>query len=183
MLAPVAVKTSGSRGIHLVLPLPRKTTFETSGQLAVLLSRAIVTLCPERASVERTIKARPAGTTYVDAMQNARGKSMAGPYSVRATEGATVSAPIRERELTARLRVGAFTMRTAAARVSRVGDPWGDALAEPPTAEVVREALRSLELVLDEEQPHVKPQVAARRRSAGGGGAGTAGGRRTVRHG
>lgn len=180
---PVAVKTSGSRGIHLVIPLPPKTTFDTSGQLAILLARAIVALRPGQATVERMIKARPAGTIYVDAMQNARGKSMAGPYSVRAKEGATVSAPIHERELTARLRVEAFTMKSTAARVSRVGDPWGDALANPPTAQVVRDAISSLEQVLDGEQPNVKPPVAAKRRGAGGDGAGTAGGRRAARRG
>lgn len=178
---PVAVKTSGSRGIHLVVPLPPRTSYDTSLQLGMLLARAVVAFRPEQATIQRTIKARPAGTIYVDAMQNARGKSMAGPYSVRAKAGATVSAPLRERELTARLRLDAFTTRTMAARVSRLGDLWGDALAAAPTARVVKDAMQALEQVLEGARPNVKPRVAAKRKSAGGDGAGTAGGRRPAR--
>ena len=60
------------------------------------------------------IKARPKGSIYVDALQNARGKSMAAPYSVRAKPAASVSAPLRERELTGRLRIETFTVKTHA---------------------------------------------------------------------
>ena len=107
-----AVKTSGASGIHLVIPLPSQVSFEKSARLALQISRVAVQQQPTRATMERSIKARPTGTIYVDALQNARGKSMAGAYSVRARAEATVSAPIRERELSARLRTASFTVST-----------------------------------------------------------------------
>jgi bifunctional non-homologous end joining protein LigD len=145
---PAAVKTSGSSGIHIVIPLPSGTTYETSATLAMLIARAVVAHRPERATVERSVRARPAGTIYVDSMQNARGKSMACAYSVRAKEGATVSAPLRERELTARLRTSSFTVKTLPARAARIGDVWGEALAKKPTKRVVTRAMKGLEQVL-----------------------------------
>ena len=141
----MALKTSGSSGIHLVIPLPPRTPYDVSAQLAVLIARATTAHRPDLATVERSIRARPAGTIYVDALQNARGKSMACAYSVRATGDATVSAPVRERELTSKLRTSAFTVRTVPARVSRAGDLWGAALRDRPTAKSLRTAITALE--------------------------------------
>ena len=72
----VALKTSGASGIHIVLPLPPRTSYETSAALALGLAGAVVAAVPEYATLERGIKARPKGSIYVDALQNARGKSM-----------------------------------------------------------------------------------------------------------
>jgi bifunctional non-homologous end joining protein LigD len=140
-----AVKTSGSTGIHVVLALPPRISYDTSARLAMLVAEAVVVLRPERATVERSISARPAGSIYVDAMQNARGKSMASAYSARARPTATVSAPLHERELTARLRASAFTVRTMPARIARVGDIWGDSLGARPTARTLTGAMKALE--------------------------------------
>ncbi|MEO8622433.1 MAG: hypothetical protein ABI625_15280 [bacterium] len=148
---PAAVKTSGSSGIHIVIPLPPGTTYETSATLAMLIARVVVAHRPERATVERSVRARPAGTIYVDPMQNARGKSMACAYSVRAKEEATVSAPLRERELTARLRTSSFTVKTLPTRVARIGDVWGEALAKKPSTRALTRAMRRLEQVLASE--------------------------------
>jgi bifunctional non-homologous end joining protein LigD len=178
---PMALKTSGSSGIHLVIPLPPRTSYDVSAQLALLIARASVAHRPELATVERSIRARPAGTIYVDPMQNARGKSMACAYSVRAREDATVSAPLRERELTAKLRTNAFTIGTMPARVARTGDLWGDALSERPSAKSIRNAMTALEQVL-EEAPATKPRRNAKRSDAGGEGARTSTGRRRKQH-
>ena len=139
------VKTSGASGIHVVLPLPPRTSFETSADLAMGLAEAVVAANPERATVERSIRERPKRSIYVDALQNARGKSMAAPYSVRARAGASVSAPLRRRELTSRLRIDAFTVGTMPARLTRAGDLWGDAIATRPTARVVARAMATLQ--------------------------------------
>ncbi len=173
---PVAVKTSGSSGIHLVLPLPAHTTYDQSSQLAMLIARAVTAHRPKRATVERTIRARPEGTIYVDAMQNARGKSMACAYSVRPRPGATVSAPLTERELTSRLRTAAFTIESMPKRVARLGDPWSEHLAERPAAKTVRAAMLALEHMLDgrAEAPTRTPRSTAQRSRAGGSGARTA---------
>lgn len=164
---PAAVKTSGSSGIHLVIPLPPKTTYDTSARLAMLIARVIAAHRPQRATVERSLRARPAGTIYVDAMQNARGKSMACAYSVRAKEGATVSAPLREQELTAQLRTAAFSVKTMSARVARAGDIWGAALAVKTTEHGLTNAMKMLEQALSAvpstEEP-LRPELQSRRR-------------------
>ena len=177
---PIAVKTSGSSGMHLVIPLPPRTSYDTSAQLALLVARAVVAHRPERATVQRSIRARPKGTIYVDALQNARGKSMACAYSVRAREDGTVSAPLRERELTSRLRTSAFTIRTVPARVAKVGDVFGEALANRPTARTIKDAMRALEQVLEERPEAAEPQRKVKRSRAGGEGARTAGGRSRI---
>jgi bifunctional non-homologous end joining protein LigD len=173
----VAVKTSGASGIHLVLPLPPRTSYDTSAELAMRLAAAVVAAHPERATLERSVGARPPGTIYVDALQNARGKSMAAPYSVRARATASVSAPVRVKELTSRLRIDAFTVRTMRARLTRVGDVWGEAIAVRPDARALARAMAALQ-----EAPAASPPAGGRRRSrAGGGDAGSGAGRRARR--
>jgi bifunctional non-homologous end joining protein LigD len=157
----MAVKMSGASGIHLVMSLPPRTSYDTSAELAMRIARVITATKPDRATVERSIKARPAGTIYVDAMQNARGKSMAAAYSIRAKPAATVSAPLRNSELTGRLKTEAFTTRTVPARVRRLGDLWGNALAKRPTARVITRALAVLQQMLADETEAAGP---ARRR-------------------
>jgi bifunctional non-homologous end joining protein LigD len=141
----VALKTSGASGIHIVLPLPPRTTYETSAALALSLAQAVVAAHPDVATVERSVKARPKGSIYVDALQNARGKSMAAPYSVRARTAASVSAPLRTQELTSRLRIDAFTVATMPTRLKRTGDLWGEAIGTRPTARALARAMAALE--------------------------------------
>jgi bifunctional non-homologous end joining protein LigD len=179
-----AVKTSGSTGMHVVLPLPPRTSYDTSVQLASLIARMAVRLRPEVATVERSIHGRPAGSIYVDAMQNARGKSAASAYSVRARAGATVSAPVAPSELTGRLRMSAFTTRTMPARIARVGDIWGRALAARPTSRTVARAMEMLEDALDAPAKDAEAPRARKRGKAGGrdAGAGAAQRRRGRAH-
>jgi bifunctional non-homologous end joining protein LigD len=171
---PIAVKTSGSEGIHLVIPLPARTSFETSARLAKRIAEVAVMHAPDRATVQRSLRSRPKGTIYVDAMQNARGKSMACAYSVRPNEDAAVSAPLRVRELTARLRTTAFTVRTMPARVSRLGDLWGEELATRATARAVSRAISALEKSMEDASPAIQPRRKGVRGRAGGEGAGGA---------
>ena len=171
----VALKTSGASGIHIVLPLPPRTTYETSAALALQLAEAVVAANPEAATVERGVKARPKKSIYVDALQNARGKSMAAPYSVRARPAASVSAPLRLRDLTSRLRIDAFTVGTMPARMKRVGDLWGDAIATRPTARTLARALATLQRASSAAPPR---RGSSGRRRAGGKDAGPAPGRR-----
>ncbi|HEX9483555.1 MAG TPA: hypothetical protein VF929_03205, partial [Gemmatimonadaceae bacterium] len=165
---PVAIKTSGARGIHVAIPLPPRTSYDMSATLAALMARAIAGQHPETATVERSIRARPNGTIYVDAMQNARGKSAASVYSVRPRRLASVSTPVLPRELTARLRIEAYTVRTVAARVMQMGDVWGEALAHCPSMSAVERAIKALEHVLDGAPAVAKAPRASRRITAGG---------------
>jgi bifunctional non-homologous end joining protein LigD len=150
---PVALKTSGSRGIHLVFPLPARTSYDTSAQLAMLVARAAAAARPDLATVERSLSARPERSIYVDAMQNAQGKSMAGAYSIRAKPIAPVSAPLRPRELTPRLRLASFTVASMPARTDQIGDIWREALTERPTAGALARAMQVLETTLTAEPP------------------------------
>ena len=176
-----AAKTSGSTGMHLMLPLPPRTSYETSVRLASRIAELTVRLRPTIATVERSIHGRPAGSIYVDAMQNARGKSAASAYSVRARAGATISAPVEPSELTGRLRMSAFTTRTMPARIARVGDIWGRALAARPTARALTRALQMLEDALDAPAKDAGAPRARKRGSAGGRDAGAGAARRQGR--
>jgi bifunctional non-homologous end joining protein LigD len=164
----VAAKTSGSSGLHLVIALPPRTSYETSAELGMGIARVVAAARPGDATVERSIGARPPGTVYVDAMQNARGKSAASAYSVRAKPGATVSAPLAAGELTGRLRMGAFTVKTMPARVARVGDLYGEALTgRPTTARALTRALQVLSTML----AAMRPRRGRLRSERGGAGA------------
>ena len=174
----VALKTSGASGIHVVLPLPPRTSYETSAALALRLAEAVVAANPERATLERGVKARPKGSIYVDAQQNARGKSMAAPYSVRAKPAATVSAPLRARELTGRLRIGTFTVKSMPARLARTGDLWGDAIATRPSARTLTRAMATLQDASAAAPPR---REGTRRSRVGGAHAGPASRRRARR--
>ena len=90
--------------------------------------------------MERSIGARPPGTIYVDAMQNARGKSAASAYSVRAKPGAMVSTPLQWKELNGSLDPRELTIATVPARIVKLGDIWGSALKTRNTGAALRAA-------------------------------------------
>jgi bifunctional non-homologous end joining protein LigD len=150
---PVALKTSGSRGIHLVFPMPLRTSYADSAQFAMLMARAAAAARPDLATVERSLSARPDKSIYVDPLQNAQGKSMAGAYSLRAKPGAPVSAPLRPRELTPKLRLASFTAASMAARSERIGDIWRETLTERPAAGALARAMQVLEASLAAKSP------------------------------
>ena len=138
---PSVVKTSGAHGIHVAVPLPLRTSFEESAVFAARLAERVVDARPDLATIERRIKARPKGTIYVDAQQNAYGKSVVSAYSVREQPSATVSAPLRWTELKSTLRLEAFTVRSMPGRVARIGDVWASALRERAKTRTIDEVL------------------------------------------
>ena len=138
-----AIKTSGSSGLHIVLPLPPKTAFADAALIAEHIAERAVERSRNRATIERTIKARPAGSTYVDAQQNAKGKSVVAAYSVRERPGATVSAPLDWREIRSGLRLESFTVETMPSRLKKVGDLWGAAMKRRNTQRSIERVLRN----------------------------------------
>jgi bifunctional non-homologous end joining protein LigD len=136
-----ALKTSGSRGLHIVLPLPAGTSYERSARLAEVIAAHVVAKHPELATLERGIRQRPKGTIYVDAQQNARGKSVAGAYSVRERPGAPVSAPLRWDELRPTLRIEDHTIESMPRRLDVVGDVWREAMKHRNSARAIDRAL------------------------------------------
>jgi bifunctional non-homologous end joining protein LigD len=136
-----AIKTSGSSGLHIALPLPPKTAFADAAQIAQRIAERVVEKDPAHATLERSIKARPSGTIYVDPLQNAEGKSVVAAYSVRERVGATVSAPLAWRELRSTLRLESFTIKSMPRRIERVGDLWGSAMKRRNTQRAIRRVL------------------------------------------
>lgn len=134
-------KTSGSRGIHIAIPLPSRTTYATALALAEAVATHVVELHPRAATVERSIERRPTGSVYIDCLQNMRAKSVAGAYAVRAKPGATVSAPLDWQEVRPGLDLHAFTLRIVPERVRRMGDLWGAPMRRRNTAAAVRAAI------------------------------------------
>ena len=121
---PGVPKTSGSRGLHIYIPLPPKTTYQVGQLLCEIVATIVATRHPKAATVERWVKRRPRGTVYVDYLQNILGKTLATAYSVRATDYAGVSTPLQWSEVKPGLDPRAFTIRTAPARFRETGDLW-----------------------------------------------------------
>lgn len=136
------VKTSGSRGLHIGIPLPRGTDYAASAELARLVGEHVVRKMPEVATLQRLKAKRPKGTVLVDVNQNARGKTMVAPYAIRAREHATVSAPLSWTEVGSRLTIERFTVRTMPRRAAAGGDRWEDALRRRNTPRTIAAALR-----------------------------------------
>ncbi len=115
------VKTSGKKGLHVVVPLAAGHTFDDVREFAHDVGKAGARDTPH--FVAEFARSREAGTVFVDYLQNAPGKTMVAPYSLRATPGATVSAPLLWEELRHGVRPEDFTYKTI---LSRKEDPWRD---------------------------------------------------------
>jgi bifunctional non-homologous end joining protein LigD len=116
-------KTSGAEGLHVYLPLPPATTYETGRLFCELVATVIAQRHPRVATVERAVDAR-GRTVYIDYLQNIRGKTLATAYSARASTWAGVSTPLTWGEVHEGVEREAFTMRTMPSRVRTAGDLW-----------------------------------------------------------
>jgi bifunctional non-homologous end joining protein LigD len=123
-----AIKTSGSTGLHIYLPLPSRTPNEAATLVAQMIATKVADAHPKAATIERSVKARGAAMVYVDYLQNIQGKTVASAYSVRAKPGATVSTPLKWNEITDDLDPRAFHLGNAAERFEKMGDVWGEAM-------------------------------------------------------
>jgi bifunctional non-homologous end joining protein LigD len=142
---PSYCKTSGSTGLHVMVPLGRQLTFAQARQLAELLARVLVQRHPELATIDRMIQARK-GKVYVDYVQNGHGRLLVSAFSVRPLPGAPVSTPLRWREVTARLDAKRFDLRSVPRRLaSQKRDPWAGFLDARPDLLAALEALHDLQ--------------------------------------
>jgi len=123
-----AIKTSGSSGLHIYLPLPPRTPNEAATLVAQMVATKVAGAHPKESTIERSVKARGAATVYVDYLQNIQGKTVAGPYCVRAKPGATVSTPLKWSELSDDLDPRDFHIANAAERFEKIGDIWSEAM-------------------------------------------------------
>ena len=128
---PHYAKTSGSTGLHVLIPLGARYTHEQSRALAELLANCVVRELPEIATVARQIDARE-GKVYVDYLQNGHGRLLVAPFSARPVPGAMVSMPLRWNQVTARLDMRRYTIKTAPALLGKqTSDPLVGVLGEP----------------------------------------------------
>ncbi len=123
------VKTTGSRGIHVYVPIVRRPTQHEVWELAKTLSHELARRHPKLLTAVYTRARRPAGRVLVDYNQNAWGRTLASVYSVRPHPRACVSTPVTWDELRAGARIDDFRIDNVPARVRERGDLWAPLLA------------------------------------------------------
>ncbi len=123
---PSWVKTTGSKGFHIVVPLDGKTTMGAVVRFANAVGTLFVSLAPDQLTQEFS-KADRRGRIYVDTGRNGYSATFAAAYTVRAKPGAPVSAPCTWEEIErGDVSPATFTLRNMPARVAKVGDLWAD---------------------------------------------------------
>ena len=129
---PCFPKTSGSSGIHVLVPLGRRLTYEQSRTLGQLLGQIVVAERPDIATLTRNPDRRE-GKVYVDFVQNGHGRLLVAPYTVRPKPGAPVSTPLAWSEVNKRLTIESHTMMSVPKRMKRLGtDPMRPVLDLEP---------------------------------------------------
>lgn len=124
------VKTSGSKGFHIVVPLDGQASYGDVAAFAHRVGRVLVSRDPDRLTQEFN-KAGRAGRILVDTGRNAYSATFAAAYAVRAKPGAPVSAPCTWNEVgSGDAGPQTFTLRTMAKRIAEVGDLWGEMLGQ-----------------------------------------------------
>ena len=127
---PSYAKTTGSKGIHIYIPIQRGPTQKQVWMFAKEFSQAVVSQMPELLTAVYQVSKRPKGRVLVDYNQNAWGRTLASIYSVRPTELATVSTPVKWQELEKGIRIEQFKIGNIPARLRKVGDLWKPLLAK-----------------------------------------------------
>jgi bifunctional non-homologous end joining protein LigD len=137
------LKTSGATGIHLYIPVEPRYTYEQLRTFAEIVARLVAGEHANLVTHERLIAKRPAGRILIDVQQNALGRPLAAPYSVRAYPKAPVSAPLLPRELRDNLLPETLNIQTIFARLEKLGDLWAGFFARRQTLEPALELLGS----------------------------------------
>jgi bifunctional non-homologous end joining protein LigD len=116
--------TTGSRGLHVVVPLDRNADFETVRSFARDVADQLAQENPDRYTTE-TRKDRRKGRIFIDYLRNAYAQTAAAPYSIRPKPGAPVATPLEWQELyDSRLHAGRYTIRNIFRRLGQKEDPW-----------------------------------------------------------
>jgi bifunctional non-homologous end joining protein LigD len=127
---PALVKTTGSRGFHIYVPIVRGPTQKEVWTFAKQFATSMAALRPDLMTAEYRIAKRPHKRVLVDYNQNAWGRTLASVYSVRPQPKATVSTPITWQELGQGARIGDFRIDNMGERIQKVGDLWAPLLAQ-----------------------------------------------------
>jgi bifunctional non-homologous end joining protein LigD len=123
---PAFLKTTGSRGLHVVVPLRRREPYEAVRAFARELASIIVSQAPKARTMEQ-LKANRGNRIFIDTNRNGYAQLVAPAYAVRARRGAPVSVPLAWSELGKKtLRPNGFTIRNLFDRLEKQADPWAD---------------------------------------------------------
>jgi bifunctional non-homologous end joining protein LigD len=123
------VKTSGSKGLHVYVPIVRGPEQKAVWTFAKALAVELASRHPGLMTSEYRVANRPRGRVLVDYNQNAWGRTLASIYSVRPTPVASVSTPLRWEEVAGRVKIEDFRLDNVPARISKAGDLWKPLLA------------------------------------------------------
>jgi bifunctional non-homologous end joining protein LigD len=123
------VKTTGSKGLHVYVPIVRGPVQHDVRTFAHLLAQELARRNPTLITAEYRVAKRPRGRVLVDYNQNRWGSTLASIYSVRPRPDATVSTPVTWVEIDRGLRIEDFTIENVPARVKKIGDLWKPLLA------------------------------------------------------
>lgn len=138
---PAGIKTTGSSGLHVMIPLGRQCTHDQAKSLAEVLAHALVKQLPAIATTTRAVTKRE-GKVYVDYLQNGHGKLLVAPFSVRPLPGAPVSMPLKWSEVNSSLDIRAFTIKNAVERMKKLKqDPLVEIIEAQPNLAKALEAL------------------------------------------
>jgi bifunctional non-homologous end joining protein LigD len=132
-------KTSGADGIHVLVPIERRHTYDDTREFAEIVAGALARTHRGLVTTEWS-RAKRKGV-LIDSNQNGEGKTIASVYSVRPKEGAPVSTPLRWQEVSEKLDPAALTMDAVLGRVERHGDLYEGVLT---TKQRLADALRAL---------------------------------------
>jgi len=117
-------KTTGGKGLHVVVPVAPKLEWEAIKEFAKWVAERFVKTYPERFTSNMAKRART-GRIFIDYLRNGRGATAIGAYSPRAREGATVATPLFWEEVENGVKPDAFTVATVPARLRKIkADPW-----------------------------------------------------------
>ena len=118
------VKTTGGKGLHVVVPIERRTGWDEAKEFCHQVALAMTRMRPDR-YVAVAGKGKRRGKIFIDYLRNGFGASAIAPYSTRSREGAPVAAPLSWQELSAGIRPADFTVTSMARRIASLErDPW-----------------------------------------------------------
>jgi bifunctional non-homologous end joining protein LigD len=121
---PSLVKTTGSRGLHVYVPIVRGPEQKAVWTFAKALAVELAARNPTLMTAEYRVAKRPRGRVLVDYNQNAWGRTLASIYSVRPRPGATVSTPVTWKEIDKGVRIEDFRLDNVRPRFAKLGDLW-----------------------------------------------------------
>lgn len=127
---PCYAKTTGSKGIHIYVPIVRGPTQKQVWTIAKEIALVLASENPKLITAEYRIAKRPRGRVLVDYNQNAWGRTLASVYSVRPTPKATVSTPVTWEEVERGIRIEDFRVDNVRNRIGKAGDLWAPLVAK-----------------------------------------------------